>query len=134
MTRMTEQLRSVAGQFTVRDLDASDRDYGALGFCMVSRHGDALPILRRDSVENHVIGHGPDWEQEASQNSANFPILNIFSFERDFNAPDLPTFGHLRYVQPQSTCWGVIEAHVVDPDGNLLISGAPIEEEVGTNG
>ncbi|MEP4198628.1 MAG: hypothetical protein ABJL99_23645 [Aliishimia sp.] len=53
--------------------------------------------------------------------------LNVAALTQEWHMLDLPREDIPRCVLPELRPWGMIKAHTVDPDGNLLVYGATNE-------
>lgn len=124
---MTEQLLSVSARFPARDFDATAAFHARFGFEEVSRHGGIYLILHRGGVELHFTPAPGDWDPAASWQSAYVRVRDMARFMEDLGDVDLPAEGIPRFTPAAARDWGMIEAYLVDPDGSLLIFGAPLE-------
>lgn len=124
---MRAQLLSVAARFPARDFDATAAFYARLGFHEVSRHGGVYLILRRGGAELHFTPGPETWDPAQSWQSAYVRVLNMGQFMADLGEIDLPSEGIPRFTPAATRDWGMIEAYAVDPDGHLVIFGAPLE-------
>lgn len=122
------QLLNVAPQFASADFDRTVTFYSTLGFKEAARYDQRYLILRCDGVELHFNQVGAEHNPATCRNSAYARFLNVRSLCRVWGDLGLPGAGIPRYVPPATLPWGMIEAHTVDPDGNLIIYGAPVED------
>lgn len=124
---MGAQLLSVIPVFASTDMDVTARFYAQFGFRQVARHEVGYLILRRDGAELHFNTAPDDLDPALNTNMAYVRVLDIAELGQEMEALDVPDAGVPRCVLPQLRDWGMIEAHSVDPDGNLLIYGAASE-------
>ncbi|MCR9137698.1 MAG: VOC family protein [Alphaproteobacteria bacterium] len=108
------------------DFDRTAAFYHQFGFHEVDRYDQGYLIIRRDGLELHFVPR-PDQKPEDPWHSAYVRILNISALTREWQNLSLPAVGIPRYVPASLKPWGMIEAHIVDPDGNLLNLGAADE-------
>lgn len=109
------------------DFDGTASFYEHFGFAEIARYGEGYLIIRRDGVELHFVPR-PGNDPASSWHSAYVRILNVKALTRQWQGLSLPKEGIPRYVPASLKPWGMIEAHIVDPDGNLLNLGAADEE------
>ena len=112
-------VKRVAPIFPVRDLDASLNHYRRLGFSVREYQG-VYGMANRDGVELH-LGTVPDSSSEISRHSA-----YLWVDDSDALAQEWLTVG-AKVHMPEDTEWGQHEGAVVDPDGNVLRFGSPID-------
>lgn len=124
---MRAQLLCVAARFPARNFDVTAAFYAIFGFHEVSRHEGQYLILRRGGAELHFTPCSDAWDPAASWQSAYIRVLNMAQFMDDLAEVDLPETGIPRFNPAAQRPWGMIEASLVDPDGSLLIFGAPME-------
>jgi hypothetical protein len=117
MTTMTR----VAPIFAVHDLDAALRYYQGLGFAVRAYAGCGYGYATRDGVEIHlgVVSGGDDRTSTAY----------LFVDDADELAEAWRSAG-AEVHSPQDTEWGQHEGAVVDPDGNVIRFGSPIERTI----
>ena len=120
-------LISVLPVFCSSDFDATAKFYAAFGYREVGRYQVGYLILRCDGVELHFNTAPHDHDPYKNRQMAYVRVMNIVALQNDWKDVDMPTTDIPRYVPPGLRPWGMIEAHTVDPDGNLLIYGAPSE-------
>ncbi|HZC73174.1 MAG TPA: VOC family protein [Jatrophihabitans sp.] len=108
----------IAPIFAVRDLDAAMDHYRRLGFRVRAYQGGGYGFAFRHGIEIH-LGVVPDDDRRVSA---------AYLFVED--ADELATVWRSAGVElhvPQDTEWGQREGAVVDPDGNVIRFGSPIE-------
>lgn len=88
-----------------------------LGFAVLLRM-DAYLIVARDGCELHFW---PCDNPELPRNSACYVRANIRALHAEFAQNGLPL------PAPQEREWGMRELYVLDPHGNLLKFGEPVE-------
>jgi catechol 2,3-dioxygenase-like lactoylglutathione lyase family enzyme len=110
----------VAPIFTVRDLAAALAFYRGLGFGARSWDGGGYGFLTFDGVEIH-LGVEPDPDTGADRRSTAY----LFVEDADALARIwLAAGADVRL--PQDTEWGKHEGALVDPDGNVIRFGSPM--------
>jgi DNA-binding MarR family transcriptional regulator len=121
--RPVRQFRRFSPVFGVRDLRAALAHYAALGFDTVAyEDGDAYGFAARDGVELHLQA---DPGHDRSQSSAAYLyVRDADALHAEWSRPGLA--GHTHPVGP--TPYRLREGSHVDPDGNLIRFGSPIEE------
>ncbi|MEL7151248.1 MAG: hypothetical protein AAGK71_10960 [Pseudomonadota bacterium] len=120
------QLMSVAPQFASHDFDRTAVFYAQFGYREVFRL-ERYMALRRDGVELHFNKWDSPVDPTRNFNSAYVRVLNVTGMAKEWDVLDLPDAGCPRYGRPGRQPHGMIEAHTVDPDGNLLIYGSADE-------
>lgn len=123
---MPGQLLSVVPILISNDFDATVVFYERFGFKEIDRHAHHYLIIRRDGCELHFRpgrGHDP----VTAPPSAYVRMLNVAALDAEWSALGLPEQGIPRYRPPELEPWGMIEANLRDPDGNLLVFGAAEE-------
>jgi DNA-binding MarR family transcriptional regulator len=116
--RPPRQLRRFSPIFLVRSLDEALAHYGMLGFDTVAdEDGDEYGFANRDGVELHLsaAGTGPG--------SAYLYLRDADALYEEWSRPGVA--GHTHPVQV--TPYKLREGSHVDPDGNLIRFGSPIE-------
>lgn len=130
---MESQFLSLAARFPSRDFAATCAFYEPLGFRVIWCEPGVYLILRKDGAELHFTPAPDDLDPATSTQSAYVRVLNAALFARQAQDVALPGSGLPRFVNMLRRPWGMLEAHSVDPDGNLVIYGAS-EETLGENG
>jgi DNA-binding MarR family transcriptional regulator/catechol 2,3-dioxygenase-like lactoylglutathione lyase family enzyme len=117
--RPARQFRRFSPIFPVRDLGAALAHYAALGFDAVAHDdGDRYGFARREGVELHLAAAG------SSPGSAYLYVRDADALYAEWSRPGIA--GHTHPVEP--TPYRLREGSHVDPDGNLIRFGSPIEE------
>ncbi|MEM9044602.1 MAG: VOC family protein [Pseudomonadota bacterium] len=111
-----------------RNLDTTQAFYAALGFETWYRD-DGYLLMNRDRVEVHFFHH-PDHIAAESDHGAYIRPLDVDAFGTEVAALDLATNAGAfpRFAAPEDKPWGMREAAIWDPDGNLLRVGTVIKE------
>lgn len=109
------------------DFDGTVTFYEQFGFVEIARYDEGYLIIRRDGVELHFVPR-PDHDPASSWHSAYVRVLNVNALTTEWQDLTVPKDGIPRYVRASLKPWGMIEAHIVDPDGNLLNLGAAKED------
>jgi DNA-binding MarR family transcriptional regulator len=119
--RPARQLRRFSPIFPVRDLGAALAHYAALGFRTVAyQDGDAYGFADRDGVGLHLTAAGPD----ARPGAAYLYVRDADALYEEWSRPGIA--GHTHPAEP--TPYHLREGSHVDPDGNLIRFGSPVEE------
>jgi|GEM_PF-131333 len=121
------QILSAVPILISNDFDGTVAFYQQFGFHEVDRYDRDYLIIRCDGLELHFVPR-PDHDPANSWHSAYVRILNVKALTRQWQDLSLSKEGIPRYVPASLKPWGMIEAHIVDPDGNLLNLGAANEE------
>jgi hypothetical protein len=120
---MTASFRSVAPVLPVRDLDAAQAHYAALGFSVrVYGHGTTYGFANRGDVELHMCGVGDTLDPKTSLTSVFLFVDDADALFAEWSAAGVPG----KLVAPLDTEYGQREGSHVDPDGNVLRFGHPI--------
>ncbi len=108
-----------------RDFDVTEAFYRKLGF-EAFRHEDQYLIVNRDRIELHFFpyaAHSP----ETCNHGAYLRPADVDAISSEVAALDLSsTDGVPRFAPAEDKPWGMREAVIWDPDGNLLRIGTEI--------
>ncbi|MEM6945443.1 MAG: VOC family protein [Pseudomonadota bacterium] len=108
-----------------RDFDRTEAFYTRLGFERWYRD-DGYMLLNRDRVEVHFF-HKPDHLPEASDHGAYVRPADVDAFSDQVVKLGLPSdAGFPRFAPAEDKPWGMREAALWDPDGNLFRIGQEI--------
>jgi DNA-binding MarR family transcriptional regulator len=131
--RPTDRLARFSPIFPVGDLAAALAHYATLGFATsVYEGGDDYGFANRDGVSLHLTAdhghdrdheHGPDREHRHGA-AAYLYVRDADALYEQWSKPGIA--GHTNQVTP--TAYGLREGSHLDPDGNLIRFGSPIEE------
>lgn len=124
MTR--PQLLSSAPVLASRDFDRTAQFHAQFGFHEVARYAEGYLILRCDGAELHFFQEGPEFDPSDAP-STYIRVLNVTRAQAAWSKLGLPIDGTPGYRPFSLRPWGMIEAYVVDPDGNHLTYGTPNE-------
>ena len=113
-------LRRVAPIFPVRDLSASLVHYQRLGFTTRAYDGGGYGYATRDGVEIH-LGVVADTRGSSPTSSAYLWVDDADSLAWAWRAAGAEV------QMPEDMEWGQHEGSHIDPDGNLLRFGSPVE-------
>jgi DNA-binding MarR family transcriptional regulator len=116
--RPARELRRFSPIFGVRDLGAALAHYAALGFRTFA-DGDQYGFARRDGIGLHLAGH-----DAPSPGSAYLYVRDADALYTEWSRPGIA--GHTHPAGP--TPYRMREGSHVDPDGNLIRFGSPIED------
>lgn len=124
---MTAVLNSIAPIMPSKDFDRTVRFYGQLGFTVGGRYeAEGYLILKSGQVEIHFFRH-PDAVAEESDHGAYLRLDDPAAWSAEIAPLGLPSTGIPRFAPAEPKPWGMLELAVIDPDGNLLRAGAPLE-------
>src|SRR2546421_2672855 len=113
-------LKRVAPILPVRDLSASLAHYQRLGFATREYDGGSYGYASRDDVEIH-LGVVPAAGPSTTTHSAYLWVDDADALAQAWRAAGAEVHG------PEDTAWDQHEGAHVDPDGNVLRFGSPIE-------
>lgn len=118
----------VAPVLPSRDLAAAARFYERLGFAvtLIEGHGGYL-IIRKDWVELHFFPF-PELDPLTNANGAYIRLTDVDAAVAGIGGT-VPASGTPRFHPPVDRAWGLREAYLIDPDGNLIKIGAPINPD-----
>ena len=121
--RPARQLRRFSPIFPVRDLGAALAHYAALGFDTLAYDGgDGYGFADRDGVGLHLAA---DPEKDtACSGSAYLYVRDADALYEEWTRPGIAGHTH----PPGPTPYKLREGSHVDPDGNVIRFGSPIEE------
>jgi predicted lactoylglutathione lyase len=111
-------LERMAPIFAVRDLDASMAHYRRMGFATRAYEGGGYGFLTRDDVEIHLGVMAPT---ESAKSSAYLFVADADQLAEEWRAAGV----HVH--EPEDTEWRMHEGAVVDPDGNVIRFGSPLQ-------
>lgn len=107
-----------------RDIAETIDFYGQLGFALVRLYdafGPPYLLLRRDDVELHFV-HSPETDPEESHGGCYLRLDDAQAVYEEWEP-----LGLQGVHPPKDTPWGMREFFVVDPSGNLIRLGTPLE-------
>lgn len=104
--------------FPVRDVKASLSHYQRLGFAVREYQGGRYGIANRDGIEIHLGLSDPG---SSSKHSVYLWVDDADALAHEWSAAGAEV--HM----PEDTEWGQHEGAHVDPDGNILRFGSPID-------
>jgi hypothetical protein len=113
-------IRRAAPIFPVHDLDISLSHYRRLGFSVREYQRGGYGFANRDGVELH-LGVVLDPNSVVARHSAYLWVDDSDALAQEWLAVGAEV--HM----PEDTEWGQHEGAVVDPDGNVLRFGSPID-------
>ena len=117
------ELQRVSPVLPVRDLAAALVHYSALGFQTFAPGGaDEYGFARRDGVELHLAARR-DHDAAHNDTSAYLSVRDADALYHEWSRPGLA--GHTHPVGP--TSYKLREGSHVDPDGNLIRFGSPMD-------
>ena len=123
---MTVFLEKMAPIWGSRDLGATEAFYARLGFVTVHRDGDAYLLMKRGGAELHFEGT-PDHDPATSVHQAYLRPSDVDAFSAEVEALGLPSDpGFPRFLPAEDRPWGMREAVLWDPDGNVIRAGHEI--------
>jgi catechol 2,3-dioxygenase-like lactoylglutathione lyase family enzyme len=107
-----------------RDMAETTDFYGQLGFAVVRLYdafGPPYLLLRRDDVELHFV-HSPETDPTESDAGC---YLRLEDAQAVYN--EWEPLGLAEVHPPKDTPWGMREFFIVDPSGNLIRIGTPLD-------
>ena len=108
-----------------RDLAATEAFYGSWGFDTWYNDGDYM-LINRNQVELHFFRHAPH-RPEDSTHGAYFRPRDVDAVSGLLAGMNLPSdSGFPRFQPAEDKPWGMREATLWDPDGNILRIGETI--------
>ena len=113
-------LRRIAPIFAVRDLPVSLAHYERLGFATRVYEGGGYGFATRDGVEIH-LGLVPDGDPRAIRGTAYLWVDDADALAEAWRAAGAEVHS------PEDTNWRQHEGVLVDPDGNTIRFGSPIQ-------
>ena len=123
MPRPVRQLQRFSPIFPVRDLGAALAHYAALGFATVAYDGgDGYGFADRDGVGLHLVAHRDHDPAHAA--STYLYVRDADALYDQWSRPGIG--GHTHPVGP--TAYHFREGSHIDPDGNEIRFGSPMEE------
>ena len=109
-----------------RDFDVSERFYAQLRFKTQYKDPQAYLLMNRDKVELHFFLHKAHRPEQCDHGVYMRP-QDVDAFSREVEALDLPTENTFPKFWPaEDKPWGMREATLWDPDGNLIRVGQEI--------
>lgn len=112
-------LKRIAPIFAVREIAESLAHYGRLGFATRAYDGGSYGYATRDGVEIH-LGLLPEGDVRAVRSTAYLWVDDA----DELAATWLGVGADVR--SPEDTPWGQREGAVIDPDGNIIRFGSPL--------
>lgn len=111
-----------------RDFDVTEAFYTRLGFERWYRD-DGYLLMNRDKIEVHFFHH-PDHLPEESDHGAYVRPADVDAFSKEMVQLELPADeGFPRFWPAEDKPWGMREATLWDPDGNLFRIGQEISRD-----
>ncbi len=101
-----------------RDLDATERFYGKLGFEVTFKDAGWM-IMKRGPLELEFFPY-PELDPYRSIASCCLRVADLDALHKAFETAGLPPRGTPRLTDPVQRPWGMREFALVDPDGTLL--------------
>ncbi|MEL6234037.1 MAG: VOC family protein [Pseudomonadota bacterium] len=118
-------LHSLSPIMPSADLDRSARFYRDLGFAPLYQDASYL-LMTRDTAEVHFFFHAAHRPEE-SDHGAYLRPDDVDAFSAEVAALGLPAeAGFPRFSPAEDKPWGMREATIWDPDGNLLRAGQEV--------
>jgi catechol 2,3-dioxygenase-like lactoylglutathione lyase family enzyme len=124
----TEPMAELRGEtipiLAARDIAETIDFYGKLGFAVVRLYdgfGAPYLLLRRDDVELHFV-HVPETDPKESDAGCYLRLVDAQSVYDEWEPLALDGVH-----PPKDTPWGMREFFIVDPSGNLIRIGTPLE-------
>ncbi len=109
-----------------RDFDVTEAFYGSWGFKTWFRQDEQYLLMNRDKVEVHFFAHAQN-DPAVSCHGAYLRPDNVDEISKELEALGLPSRGAFPSFGPaEDKPWGMREATLIDPDGNLIRIGQEI--------
>lgn len=122
---MALRLEKLSPILPARDIAATEVFYARIGFATVYADADYL-LMKRDGAEVHFF-HAPGQDPATNDHGAYLRPSDVDAFSAQVVALDLPRdAGFPRFRPAEDTPWGMREAALWDPDGNLIRAGQEI--------
>ena len=115
----------VAPVLPMRDAETTAAFYARLGFHESRRYGEPVRylVVRRGWMELHFFSH-PTCDPATSIAGAFIRVSDVDRFTAGFESVAGAASGSVpRYLAPDDKPWGMRQAALVDPDGNLIQFG-----------
>jgi hypothetical protein len=112
-------LKRIAPVFPVRDLGAALAHYQRLGFATRAYAGGGYGYATRDGVEIH-LGIVPEGKPPSLRSTAYLWVDDAGEVAEAWRAAGADV------RMPEDTAWGQHEGVLIDPDGNVIRFGSPI--------
>jgi catechol 2,3-dioxygenase-like lactoylglutathione lyase family enzyme len=110
-----------------RDIDKTESFYASLGFQTIYKDRAEYLLMKRDLAEVHFF-HAPRHRPETSDHGAYLRPDDVDAFSKEVEALSLPSAGGFpRFNPAEDKAWGMREATLWDPDGNLIRAGQEID-------
>jgi hypothetical protein len=116
-------LSRIAPIFGVRDLSVSLGHYQRLGFATTEYAGGGYGYAKRDGIELH-LGLVAQDDLRSIRGTAYVWIDDADELAQAWRSAGADVRG------PEETEWGQREGAVIDPDGNIIRFGSPIQARV----
>ena len=112
----------MAPGFPVLDLEVAFAHYRRLGFSTRAYEGGGYGFITRDDVELH-LGVVPVVDSTGAKHTSYLFVDDADALAAEWNAAGVDV--HM----PVDTAWGQHEGVVVDPDGNVIRFGSPMQSD-----
>lgn len=110
-----------------RSIAATLSFYRVLGFeGEAHEHSAEYAILSRGPIELHFFAH-PELDPTSSCAGCYLRVSDVADWHRACSAAALPARGIPRLDRLEDKPWGLREFALIDPDGNLLRIGQPLD-------
>ncbi|KMK65628.1 VOC family protein [Puniceibacterium sp. IMCC21224] len=109
-----------------RDFDVTEAFYARLGFATRYKQTGQYLLMTHDPVEVHFFAH-PAHEAATCDHGAYLRPADVDAFSAEVETLGLPRDGTFpKFMPAEDKPWGMREAALWDPDGNLLRVGQEI--------
>lgn len=117
----------VAPVLPMRDVEVTCAFYARLGFTRQRRHDTGYLVVASGWMELHFFLH-PECDPLTSNAGAFIRVADVDAVTAGFgdHVPPDPR-GTPRFLPPAPKPWGMRQAVLVDPDGNLVQFGTPLD-------
>jgi catechol 2,3-dioxygenase-like lactoylglutathione lyase family enzyme len=118
----------VAPVLPMRDVEVTARFYERLGFTRQRRYDSGYLVVASGWMELHFFHH-PDCDPLTSAAGCFIRVRDVDAVTARFgdHVPPDPR-GTPRFLPPTPKPWGMRQAVLVDPDGNLVQFGTPFDQ------
>lgn len=108
-----------------RDVQAAEAFWTRLGFTTLYKDAAYL-LVERDAVEAH-FWLNPTLDPQVNDAGA-YLRADVDALDAEWGGLGLPDTGVPRLVRAEDKPWGMRELALIDPDGNLIRAGRPIDD------
>jgi catechol 2,3-dioxygenase-like lactoylglutathione lyase family enzyme len=122
-------LEKMCPTMPAQDIEETESFYKKLGFFTVYKDTNYL-LMKREAAEVHFFHH-PKLDKWACDHGAYIRPSDVDAFSDEVTLLNLPSEGIPRFGPAEDKPWGMREATLLDPNGNLLRIGQEIQDQAG---